>query len=192
MKKIVSLLVTLFFISTSLLHAASFDPSQLPAGKRTIAGKYLSAKETYEMVVANPKKVLFVDVRTPAETQFVGIADPVNLNIPYMLDDYSSWDCKKNRFQMNPNSAFATKIADAMATHGLKKSDPVILMCRSGDRSAAAANLLTNAGYTNVYSVYDGFEGDMSKEGRRSVNGWKNANLPWGYTLDPQRAHLTK
>lgn len=191
MKKIVSLLVTLFFISTSLLHAASFDQSQLPAGKRTIAGKYLSAKETYEMVVANPKKVFFVDVRTPAETQFVGIADQVNLNIPYMLDDYSSWDCKKNRFQMNPNSAFATKIADAMAAHGLKKSDPVILMCRSGDRSAAAANLLTNAGYTNVYSVYDGFEGDMSKEGRRSVNGWKNANLTWGYTLDQARAYLS-
>jgi rhodanese-related sulfurtransferase len=191
MKKFVSLLVTLFFISTSLLHAASFDPSQLPEGKRTISGKYLSAKEAYDMVVENPKKMLFVDVRTPAETLYVGIANQVNLNIPYMLNDHSTWDCKKNRFQMNPNSDFTTKIADAMAARSLKKSDMVILICRSGDRSAAAANLLTNAGYTNVWSVYDGFEGDMSKEGRRTVNGWKNANLPWGYTLDQSRAYFT-
>jgi rhodanese-related sulfurtransferase len=108
-----------------------------------------------------------------------------------LLNDYSTWDTKKNRFQMNPNSDFTTKIADAIAARGLKKTDPVILMCRSGDRSAAAANLLTNAGYTNVYSVYDGFEGDLSKEGRRTVNGWKNANLPWGYTLDQARAYLS-
>jgi len=189
MKKIVSLLVTLFFISTSLLHAA-IDPSQLPEAKRTISGKYLSAKEAYEMVVKNPQKMLFVDVRTPAETEYVGIADQVNLNIPYMLDDYSTWDAKKSRFQMSPNSAFTMKIADALTARGLKKNDPIILMCRSGDRSAAAANLLTTAGYTKVYSVYDGFEGDKSKEGFRTVNGWKNANLPWGYKLDQPRAYL--
>jgi rhodanese-related sulfurtransferase len=190
MKKIVSLLVTLFFISTSLLQAASFDASKLPEGKRTIAGKYLSAKEAYEMVVKDPQKVLFIDVRTPAETEYVGIADQVNLNIPYMLDDYSTWDAKKSRFQMNPNSAFTMKVADALAAKGLKKSSAIILICRSGDRSAAAANLLTNAGYTNVYSVYEGFEGDKSKDDRRDVNGWKNAHLPWGYKLDQQRAYL--
>jgi len=192
MKKIVSLLVTLFFISTSLLHAASFDPSQLPAGKRTIAGKYLSAKETYEMVVANPGKALFIDVRTPAEIVYVGIADQVSLNIPYELDDFSAWDDKKNHYKMNVNPDFTRKVDDAMTAKGLGKSDPVILMCRSGGRSASAADLLTKAGYTNVYSVYDGFEGDMSKEGRRAVNGWKNANLPWSYKLDKQKAYLPK
>jgi len=189
MKKFVSLLVTLFFISTSLVHAA-IDPSQLPESKRTVSGKYLSANEAYEMVVKNPQKVLFIDIRTPAETQYVGIADQVNLNIPYMLDDYSAWDSKKNRFLMSPNSAFTMKIADALAARSLKKSDPIVLICRSGDRSASAANLLNSAGYSNVYTVYDGFEGDKSKEDRRNVNGWKNANLPWGYKLDQQRAYL--
>lgn len=190
MKKIVSLVVTLLLVSTSLLHAASFDASKLPEKKRTIAGKYLSAKGAYEMVVKAPAKVLFVDIRTPAETEYVGIADQVNLNIPYMLNDYSTWDAKKSRFQMSPNSAFTMKIAEALAARGLKKTDPIILMCRSGDRSAAAADLLTKAGYTNVYSVYEGFEGDKSKEGFRTVNGWKNAGLPWGYKLDQARAYL--
>ncbi|MGC8774559.1 MAG: rhodanese-like domain-containing protein [Chlorobaculum sp.] len=190
MKKIVSLLVTLFFISTSLLNAASFDAGTLPEAKRTISGKYLSAKDAYEMVTKDPSKVLFLDVRTPAETEYVGIADQVNLNIPYMLDDYSTWDAKKSRFQMSPNSAFTLKVADALAARNLSKKSTIILICRSGDRSASAANLLTNAGYTNVYSVYEGFEGDKSKEGFRTVNGWKNAGLPWGYKLDQARAYL--
>ncbi|AOS84423.1 sulfurtransferase [Chlorobaculum limnaeum] len=191
MKKILFLLVTLF-IATSQLYAAAFDASQLPKNKQTIAGKYLSAQEAYEMVVKNPGKLLFVDVRTPAEIVYVGIADQVSLNIPYELDDFSTWDGKKNLYRLNLNPAFTQKVAEALAAKALGKSDPVILMCRSGGRSASAADLLTNAGYSNVYSVYDGFEGDMSKEGRRAVNGWKNANLPWGYKLDPQRAYLPK
>jgi hypothetical protein len=51
-----------------------------------------------------------------------------------------------------------------------------------------AANLLNLAGYSNVFTVTDGFEGDKAKQGPRKgervVNGWKNANLPWSYKLD--------
>ncbi|HHE07372.1 MAG TPA: sulfurtransferase [Chlorobaculum parvum] len=191
MKKIVSLVVTLLLVSTSLLHAASFDASTLPKKKQTIAGKYLSAKDAYEMVVKAPAKVLFLDVRTPAETLYVGIADQVDLNIPYMLNDYSTWDAKKHRFQMSPNSAFTMKVAEALSAKGLDKNDPVVVMCRSGSRSAKAANLLTEAGYTDVYSVYDGFEGDKDKQGHRTVNGWKNADLPWSYKLTKEKAYLT-
>lgn len=190
MKKIFSLLAILFLLSTSLLNAASIDPKTLPETKRTIAGKYLSATEAYEMVTKNPDKVLFVDVRTQAETQYVGIADQVHVNIPSSLDDYSRWDSKKTRFQTNLNPSFVVNIAAALAERSLNSTDMIILVCRSGDRSASAANLLTNAGYTNVYSVYDGFEGDKSPEGRRTINGWKNSNLPWGYKLDQKRAYL--
>jgi len=192
MKKIASLVVTLLLVSTSLLHAASFDASTLPEKKRTIAGKYLSAKDAYELVVKGPEKVLFIDVRTPAENQFVGVATSMDLNIPYKLDDFSTWNDKKNHYQMNLNPAFAQNVAAALAAKGLDKNDPVILMCRSGGRSAAAADLLTKAGYTNVYSVYDGFEGDKNKAGRRAVNGWKNSDLPWSYKLDKQKAYLPK
>jgi rhodanese-related sulfurtransferase len=67
------------------------------------------------------------------------------------------------------------------------------LICRSGDRSAAAANLLAEAGLKNVYSVVDGFEGDLAtqgpKAGQRVVNGWKNAGLPWSYNLDKEKMY---
>ena len=196
MNKIAALVATAIFLAATGAHAdASFDPSKLPASKQTTDGKYLSAKEAYEMKTKNPSKVLFIDVRTPAETEYIGIADQVDVNIPYMLDDYGTWDAKKSRFMMSPNSAFTMKVDDAMKARGLTKNDIVIVMCRSGDRSAAADNLLTKAGYTNVYSVWEGFEGDMGKEGaekgRRAVNGWKNAGLPWGYSLNKARAYTT-
>ncbi len=195
MKKITLLIATFIFLSCSAVQADTFDPAKLPVAKQTVSGKYLSAKEALEMKGSNPSKVLFVDVRTPAETEYVGIADQVDINIPYMQDDYSTWDSKKERFLMSPNSGFTMKVADAMKVRGLKNSDTVILIFRSGDRSASAANLLNQAGYTNAYSVYEGFEGDMGKEGvnkgRRTVNGWKNAGLPWGYSLNKERAYLS-
>jgi len=64
-----------------------------------------------------------------------------------------------------------------------------IFMCRSGStRSAPAADALYARGYSNVYSMVDGFEGGKAKsgteKGARVVNGWKNSELPWGWKLD--------
>ncbi len=55
---------------------------------------------------------------------------------------------------------------------------------------ARAADLLTDLGYKDVVSVIDGFEGDLTPEGRREVNGWKNAPLPWSYKLDRTKIYL--
>ena len=80
-----------------------------------------------------------------------------------------------------------------LASKGLKPDDPIVLICRSGDRSAAAANLLAQAGFKSVYSVVDGYEGDLAKDGpkagQRVVNGWKNAGLPWTYKLDKAKMY---
>lgn len=181
-------------VSSYFAFADTFDPSKLPAAKQTISRAYLSAQKAYEMKIAKPDRVLFIDVRTPAETEYVGIADPVDANIPYLYDDYTTWDDAKKRFLMSPNSGFTMKVDEALKARRLTRSAPIILICRSGDRSAAAANLLTKAGFTKVYTVYEGFEGDMGKQGaskgRRSVNGWKNAGLPWGYSLNKARAYV--
>ena len=79
-----------------------------------------------------------------------------------------------------------------LAERGLVRTDAVVLICRSGDRSSRAANRLAEAGFTRVHSVVDGFEGDMSPQGRRSVNGWKNAGLPWTYRLERSRMYFPR
>ena len=78
-----------------------------------------------------------------------------------------------------------------------KKTDTILVMCRSGQRSAASVNKLFKAGYTKVYNITDGFEGDKVKDknspdfGKRTINGWKNSGVPWGYDLDPELMYFT-
>jgi len=173
-------LVALFGLSISTAYA--FDASKVPAKKRTTLGLYLSPKEAYDM--ATKKKVLFIDVRTREEVNFLGMPTVADANVPYMeMDPMYIWNDKKSSFKLAPNSGFVSTIEDRVKAKGFDKSSPIILMCRSGDRSALATNLLAKAGFTKVYSVVTGFEGNMSKQGRRSMDGWKNAGLPWSYKL---------
>ncbi len=181
-------------LSTSVVVAGEINPASLPDRKQTIAEKYLSAKEAAALKQRMGKKALLVDIRTQAEILFVGEADAVDANIPYLLADFSAWDDKKARFKLSPNPNFISKVGELVSKAGLKKDSTIIVMCRSGDRSARAADDLTTAGYTNVYSLVEGFEGDVAKNGpntgKRTVNGWKNAGLPWSYSLDKNKMYL--
>jgi rhodanese-related sulfurtransferase len=56
---------------------------------------------------------------------------------------------------------------------------PVLFLCRSGVRSAAAAEAAARAGYAHAYNVTEGFEGPLDADGHRGVSGWKAAGLPW-------------
>jgi rhodanese-related sulfurtransferase len=75
---------------------------------------------------------------------------------------------------INPN--FTAEVAAA----GIAPDQPVLLLCRSGVRSAAAAKLLTAAGFSEAYNVADGFEGNHDAARHRgTVGGWKATGLPW-------------
>ena len=176
-----------------LSNALAVEASKVPEKKHTTLGLYLDAKEAYAM--ATKEKVLFLDVRTRAEVNFLGMPTIADANVPYMvMDNMFSWDSKKSVYKLEPNSDFVTEVGKRLQAKQLDKNAIIILMCRSGDRSATAANLLAKAGYTRVYSVVDGFEGDMAKDGpnagRRAVNGWKNAGLPWAYKLPKEKMYL--
>ena len=167
------------------------DKTHLPEAKQSKLGLYLTAPEAFKMKSEGGDKVALVDIRTRGEFLFLGTTTVTDMNIPYMeVDDPPSWDKKNNRYAMSPNSDFVAAVSDLMQRMRLAKTDPLILICRSGDRSSRGADLLMQAGYTKVYSVVDGFEGDMSKAGRRDVNGWKNAGLPWTYTITESQAYI--
>lgn len=168
--------------------AFAVDSADLPKKKRTKLELYMTPIDAYEFVTKNADKSLFLDVRTRTEVNFLGMPTNVDANVPYMvMNEWYAWDAKKNTFKMEVNSDFADKVAERLAEKGLSKNDPVILTCRSGSRSAKAADLLTGLGYKNVYTIVSGFEGDKVKDGpfkgQRIKNGWKNAGLPWTYKL---------
>lgn len=164
------------------------DPS-----RQTSWGLYVDSREAYQMKTGEQgKEMLLVDVRDPVEIMFTGFSDVVDLNIPFMTSNRHKWNDKKNVFAMEINPEFEARIAKALSDRKLSKESPVILMCRSGgERGAPSAKALEGKGYSKVYVVVDGFEGDTIKEGDkknwRLVNGWKNSGLPWSYNLNRQK-----
>ncbi len=152
--------------------------------KRTDLGLYLTAGEAYEMWKGNPDRIHVIDVRTPEEYIFVGHA-PMARNLPLAFVEYD-WDADKGEPVVRPSQDFVARVS---ALYG--SGDSVVVMCRSGGRSAAAVNLLAQAGFEHVFNVIDGFEGDTVKEpesvflGKRMKNGWKNSGAPWTYDCDP-------
>lgn len=174
--------------------AYAVDSATVPKIKQTKLGQYLSAEEAASLVAKDPAATLFLDVRTPAEVAFVGMPASADANVPYMIQpEFPVWDAEKNTLKLEPNPDFVAEVRRRLTAKKLTPESNVVLICRSGDRSAAAANLLAEAGYKHVYSVVDGFEGDLAKDGpnagRRAVNGWKNAGLAWSYKLDKAKMY---
>jgi rhodanese-related sulfurtransferase len=111
-----------------------------------------------------------VDVRTQAEWSFVGVPDLSSLDKQPLL---VSWQVFPT---MNRNEAFA----DQLETLGVSKGDTVLLLCRSGVRSKAAAEFLTAQGYRSCWNISDGFEGPHDEAKHRGTKaGWKVLGLPW-------------
>ena len=175
-------LVTLFITPCAIGQQA--EP-ELPKAKQTSLGLYVTAREAYEKWQADPDNVTVLDVRTTEEYLYVGHA-PMAWNVPLMSQTYE-WDAEKQYFKMLPNPEFISQVMGFA-----KPSNTILVMCRSGGRSAMAVNKLAEAGFTNVYNITDGMEGDAVKDpdnvfaGQRLKNGWKNSGSPWTYQTDPE------
>jgi rhodanese-related sulfurtransferase len=159
---------------------------QLPERKQTTLGLYVTAKEAYEMWQAAPKQVQIIDVRTPEEYALIGHPE-MAWNIPYGFITYQRVD-GTFRHGARLNLDFVSEVKSIA-----QPTDTLLLTCRSGDRSARAVNLLAEAGFTNVYTITDGVEGDKIEDpenvyfGKRMKNGWKNWGLPWVYSIDADK-----
>ena len=105
---------------------------------------------------------VLVDVRTDAEREWVGFVPGA---VPLAWKQWPG---------MAMNADFDQAIRSAVP--GGKK---VVLLCRSGVRSIAAAKRATELGI-EAYNILEGFEGDKdSEQHRNTVGGWRKAGLPW-------------
>lgn len=127
--------------------------------------KHLQPKEAFEFMKSNPEAV-FIDVRSEMEHMFVGHPRG-SILIPWV--DGPDWE-------IDPH--FVSKVRKAASFNR-----PVVLICRSGRRSADAGMALEAAGIKEVYNVAHGFEGDLDdSHHRNSHNGWRFDGLPWAQT----------
>lgn len=133
----------------------------------------IAPKEAWTILAGTPNAQL-VDVRTLAEWSFVGLPDLSELGRQPHCIEWQGFPA------MAVNPAFAAEAAAAVTAAGADKDAPLLMLCRSGARSRAAAIALTALGFTRAYNIVGGFEGDpdaMRHRGQR--NGWKADGLPW-------------
>lgn len=127
----------------------------------------VSPAEAWELLRDEEDAVL-VDVRTQAEWAFVGVPELGEHGKRAIFAEWSS-------LSGGPNpAAFVEAI-----TSQVDKDARVLLLCRSGQRSIAAAQALTAAGYEHAYNVLEGFEGPLDEQAHRGGRGWRAEGLPW-------------
>ncbi|RCW72819.1 rhodanese-like domain-containing protein [Pseudorhodoferax soli] len=108
-----------------------------------------------------------VDVRSAEELKFVG-------QVPG--SQHVAW---ATGTALTRNPRFVRELEAKLAKAGGKDA-VVLLLCRSGKRSVLAAEAAARAGFTNVYNVLEGFEGEIDAQGQRGHgDGWRFHGLPW-------------
>lgn len=110
---------------------------------------------------------VIVDVRSNEERKFVG-------RLPESPDSLHVAWATGTALTRNPRFVreLEGKIKDKQAV--------VLLLCRSGKRSALAAEAASKAGLPNVFNIEQGFEGDLNEAQQRGHSGgWRFHQLPW-------------
>ena len=117
-------------------------------------------------LVKNGQAVL-VDVRSGEERKFVGhVPDSVHV----------AW---ATGTALTRNPRFVRELEARLAKDGGKEA-VALLLCRSGKRSALAAEAAAKAGFTQVFNVLEGFEGEIdAQQHRGGSDGWRFHALPW-------------
>ncbi len=102
-------------------------------------------------------------MRTNEERKFVGYV-PESIHVAWATGTL-----------FNRNPRFLKELESKVA-----KDKTILLLCRSGNRSAQAAEAAFNAGFEHIYNVLEGFEGDLNDQQQRNQkNGWRIHQLPW-------------
>lgn len=128
--------------------------------------------EAWKLLSDNPHAIL-VDVRTEAEWRFVGVPDLSSLGREVVYLEWNTTDGQRN-------GNFLTELRDRIPPVAAgEEQQPVIFLCRSGNRSIGAAEVATEAGIVPSYNILEGFEGHLDAHGHRGETGWRATGLPW-------------
>ena len=105
-----------------------------------VSAKDISVKDAVALLQNPPQGLTIVDVRTPAEFRDGHLAGAVNMDFF--------------------GASFDSQIL------ALPKDKPILLYCRTGNRSAGAYDVMEKEGITNILHMNEG------------ITGWQKQGLP--------------
>ncbi|OAD19692.1 rhodanese-like protein [Candidatus Thiomargarita nelsonii] len=148
--------ILVFFICVAILTACG---DFLSGNKKTVLGLYLKSTEAYELLKQDVNNNIMFDVRTIAEVK-QGSPTLAEAHVPIFL-------VEQNKVVFNKD--FVSTVEEHLKKKGLDKESTILMICRQGNRSAKAVDILAKLGYKKVFNVVDG------------VHGWKDNNLPLSF-----------
>jgi rhodanese-related sulfurtransferase len=213
-------------IFPAVAGAADEPPCEFNENRRGICGDYASeispAEAFLNTVVKRGKwskpseRPVLIDVRSTPEYKAGHPEHSYNIPSPFIYqycNDVEGDDrrpdgaCKDGGDRIaQPPEDFVTYVESIVPN----KDTPIYTLCRTGVRSVGAAELLTNAGYTQVRNIWEGFVGiyltapfqdenqsdptpgpvDLNHDGEltdEDKNGWRNhQGLPYDTRLLPK------
>lgn len=120
----------------------------------------VTPREAWALVQA--RAAVLIDVRTAEEFKFVGRV-PGAVNVPWHGTERGA----------------LARFFEGLRPYVLA-ARPLLLICRSGVRSHAAASAVHAKGIKRVYNVLEGFEGQIDQRRQRGhIDGWRYHGLPW-------------
>ena len=157
------------------------DPFDVAAPKHHGLEHYVTAREAARYLAVY-RDVLLIDVRAPRDIAATGIAVPVVRNVPLYTEQPRN-PSTNAAAETIISPRFADDMRAVVRSRSGNRKDvretTVFLICVSGIQAAIAADELQRSGLRRVYTVVDGYDGDAAPDGRRTINGWRNAGLAW-------------
>lgn len=151
---------------SAVLESISLDPilQQARQDAQSLSLPYaggVAPKDAWALVQRGA--AVLVDVRSGEERKFVGqVPDTVHV----------AWATGTS---LTRNPRFVKELEAKV-----KKEQVVLFLCRSGKRSALAAEAAAKAGFEQAYNVLEGFEGELNERQQRGrFDGWRHHDLPW-------------
>lgn len=117
---------------------------------------------------------IYLDVRTEAEFRAGHV--PGAYNVPIFTFDPA-------------RGMIANQDFPAVVDKVFPKDARIIVGCKSGQRSAQAADVLTRMGYRNLFNLRGGFAGEVDRLGRVIHPGWSGCGLPVSKAAAPGRSY---
>jgi rhodanese-related sulfurtransferase len=143
------------------LHPVLEQTQQRAAAEELPYSGGVPPQQAWELVQAGVATL--VDVRSAEERKFVGLV-PGSVHVAWATGT-----------ALTRNPRFTRELEAKVA-----KDQPVLLLCRSGKRSALAAEAAAKAGFTHAFNVLEGFEGEIDAAQQRGHgDGWRFHGLPW-------------
>jgi len=188
-------ILTTLAILTATTYLNAMDIVKSPEPKKekakTILGLYVTASEAAKYLDTNKNSVL-IDVRSPGELKFIGAANRMDIHVPLMTVDPSKYNQKQGGYAMKKNKYAIDEIVYELNKKSVNKDEAIFVTCRSGStRAAPVVNALAKKGYTNVWTLVDGYEGGKAKDGNfkgeRVVDGWLHSGLDWSWKVPAEK-----